>query len=129
MSLRQRVSAAVLGVKGSFLRQDQNAQNKNENPVARLRLLLVRYIFQTTSGILITRGPDCFLPYPPHAQPLHNPHACYCSSTLSQPPFFEVSAPVQRACSGAHQEGGYHVPHHLQRPLQPGHSRAAISTL
>ena len=43
MSLRQRVSAAVLGVKGSFLRQDSNAQNKNENPVARLRLLLVRY--------------------------------------------------------------------------------------
>ena len=41
MSLRQRVSAAVLGVKGSFLRQDPNAQNKNENPVARLRLLLV----------------------------------------------------------------------------------------
>ena len=44
MSLRQRVSAAVLGVKGSFLRQDQNAQNKSENPVARLRLLLVGYI-------------------------------------------------------------------------------------
>ena len=43
MSLRQRVSAAVLGVKGSFLRQDQNAQNKSENPVARLRLLLVSY--------------------------------------------------------------------------------------
>lgn len=41
MSLRQRVSAAVLGVKGSFLRLDQSAQNKNENPVARLRLLLV----------------------------------------------------------------------------------------
>lgn len=41
MSLRHRVSAAVLGVKGSFLRQDKNAQNKNENPVARLRLLLI----------------------------------------------------------------------------------------
>jgi hypothetical protein len=95
MSLRQRVSAAVLGVKGSFLRQDQNAQNKNENPVARLRLLLVRYICHITVGILVTRGPDRFLPHAPHAQPLHNPHACYRSSTLSQSPFFKVSAYVQ----------------------------------
>jgi hypothetical protein len=67
MSLRQRVSAAVLGVKGSFLRQDQNAQNKNENPVARLRLLLVSYSCLTTVGIMLTRAPDRLLPYAPHA--------------------------------------------------------------
>ena len=54
MSLRQRVSAAILGVKGSFLRQDRNAQNKNENPVARLRLLLVcRRFSPLISGVLI----------------------------------------------------------------------------
>jgi len=68
MSLRQRVSAAVLGVKGSFLRQDQNAQNKNENPVARLRLLLVCYhLSLPTFGILMTRAPDRFLPHAPYA--------------------------------------------------------------
>jgi hypothetical protein len=67
MSLRQRVSAAVLGVKGSFLRQDPNAQNKNENPVARLRLLLVCVLFLRLSGILMIRALDRFLPHTPYA--------------------------------------------------------------
>ena len=83
MSLRQRVSAAVLGVKGSFLRQDQNAQNKNENPVARLRLLLVCFhLSLPTAGVLMSRALDRFLPYAPYAQPLHNTHARYGPSTL-----------------------------------------------
>jgi len=68
MSLRQRVSAAVLGVKGSFLRQDQNAQNKDENPVARLRLLLVScHLPPPTIGFLTIRAPDRFLPHPSYA--------------------------------------------------------------
>ena len=68
MSLRQRVSAAVLGVKGSFLRQDSNAQNKNENPVARLRLLLVCCPPSLpTTGILMIRAPDRLLPHAPYA--------------------------------------------------------------
>ena len=83
MSLRQRVSAAVLGVKGSFLRQDQNAQNKNENPVARLRLLLVCFhLSLPTAGVLMSRALDRFLSYAPYAQPLHNTHARYGPSTL-----------------------------------------------
>ncbi|KAI0032617.1 hydroxymethylglutaryl-coenzyme A reductase-domain-containing protein [Vararia minispora EC-137] len=38
LSFRQRVSATILGVKGSFLRDDAG---KEENPVARLKLLLI----------------------------------------------------------------------------------------
>lgn len=41
VSLRQRVSATLLGVKGSFLRQSPSGQTKDESPVARLKLLLV----------------------------------------------------------------------------------------
>lgn len=68
MSLRQRVSAAVLGVKGSFLRQDPGAQNKDENPVARLRLLLVLFPLPPPAiGILMIRTLDRFLPHAPYA--------------------------------------------------------------
>ena len=47
LNFRQRTSAAVLGVKGSFLRQTQGTDGKvkdtkEESPVARLKLLLVR---------------------------------------------------------------------------------------
>jgi hydroxymethylglutaryl-CoA reductase (NADPH) len=44
LSLRQRTSAALLGVKGSLLRsqsQSKEKVGKEENPVARLKLLLV----------------------------------------------------------------------------------------
>jgi len=42
LSLRQRTSAALLGVKGSLLRsQSKEKLGKEENPVARLKLLLV----------------------------------------------------------------------------------------
>ncbi|KAH9968240.1 hydroxymethylglutaryl-coenzyme A reductase-domain-containing protein [Russula dissimulans] len=42
LSLRQRTSAALLGVKGSFLRsQSKEKDGKEENPVARLKLLLI----------------------------------------------------------------------------------------
>lgn len=43
LSLRQRTSAALLGVKGSLLRSQSNKEKvgKEENPVARLKLLLV----------------------------------------------------------------------------------------
>jgi hydroxymethylglutaryl-CoA reductase (NADPH) len=42
LSLRQRTSAALLGVKGSLLRsQSKEKGGKEENPVARLKLLLV----------------------------------------------------------------------------------------
>src|SRR5579863_8455858 len=44
LSLRQRTSAALLGVKGSLLRsQSKEKVGKEENPVARLKLLLVRF--------------------------------------------------------------------------------------
>jgi len=43
LNLRQRTSATLLGVKGSFLRsQSKEKDGKEENPVARLKLLLVR---------------------------------------------------------------------------------------
>jgi hypothetical protein len=43
LSFRQRTSAALLGVKGSLLRsQSKEKAGKEENPVARLKLLLVR---------------------------------------------------------------------------------------
>ena len=43
LSLRQRTSAALLGVKGSLLKsQSKEKDGKEENPVARLKLLLVR---------------------------------------------------------------------------------------
>lgn len=45
--LRHRFSAALLGVKGSFLRQSSNGQTKDENPVARLKLLLVSLLLLT----------------------------------------------------------------------------------
>ena len=42
LNLRQRTSAALLGVKGSLLRsQSKEKGGKEENPVARLKLLLV----------------------------------------------------------------------------------------
>jgi hydroxymethylglutaryl-CoA reductase (NADPH) len=43
LSFRQRTSAALLGVKGSLLRSQSNKEKvgKEENPVARLKLLLV----------------------------------------------------------------------------------------
>jgi hydroxymethylglutaryl-CoA reductase (NADPH) len=41
MSLRHRVSATILGVKGSILRQNSDQEAKPENPVTRLKLLLV----------------------------------------------------------------------------------------
>jgi len=42
LSLRQRTSAALLGVKGSLLRsQSKEKVGKEENPVARLKLLLI----------------------------------------------------------------------------------------
>ncbi|KAI0264687.1 hydroxymethylglutaryl-coenzyme A reductase-domain-containing protein [Gloeopeniophorella convolvens] len=42
LSLRQRTSAAILGVKGSLLKsQSKEKENKEENPVARLKLLLI----------------------------------------------------------------------------------------
>lgn len=128
MSLRQRVSAAILGVKGSFLRQDRNAQNKNENPVARLRLLLVcRHSSPPISGVLMIRTLDRFLPYAPYAQPLHDTHARYGPSTLSQPPLFQVSAPVQRARSRTSQEGRYHLSNNIKRSVQSGYTRPEIS--
>jgi hydroxymethylglutaryl-CoA reductase (NADPH) len=41
LSLRQRTSAALLGVKGSLLRsQSKEKVGREENPVARLKLLL-----------------------------------------------------------------------------------------
>lgn len=43
LSLRQRTSAALLGVKGSLIKsQSKEKGRKEENPVARLKLLLVR---------------------------------------------------------------------------------------
>jgi len=44
LSLRQRTSAALLGVKGSLLKSQSKEEKdgKEENPVARLKLLLVR---------------------------------------------------------------------------------------
>jgi hydroxymethylglutaryl-CoA reductase (NADPH) len=51
LTLRQRTSAALLGVKGSLLKsQSKEKDGKEENPVARLKLLLV-------SGSLVTRLP------------------------------------------------------------------------
>jgi hypothetical protein len=42
LTLRQRTSAALLGVKGSLLKsQTKEKDGKEENPVARLKLLLV----------------------------------------------------------------------------------------
>ncbi|KAI0322966.1 hydroxymethylglutaryl-coenzyme A reductase-domain-containing protein [Amylostereum chailletii] len=42
LPLRQRVSSTLLGVKGSFLRNETKAKDgKEENPVARLKLLLI----------------------------------------------------------------------------------------
>jgi hypothetical protein len=44
LSLQQRTSAALLGVKGSLLRsQSKEKVGKEENPVARLKLLLVQF--------------------------------------------------------------------------------------
>jgi hydroxymethylglutaryl-CoA reductase (NADPH) len=43
LTLRQRTSATLLGVKGSLLKsQAKEKDGKEENPVARLKLLLVR---------------------------------------------------------------------------------------
>ena len=41
-NLRERVSASVIGVKGSLLKEDNPRMQEVENPMARLKLLLVR---------------------------------------------------------------------------------------
>jgi len=41
VTLRHRISATVLGVKGSILRQDGVRESKDDNPVTRLKLLLI----------------------------------------------------------------------------------------
>lgn len=119
MSLGQRVSAAVLGVKGSFLRQDQNAQNKNENPVARLRLLLVRYICQKKNCRDSGDARSRFLP--------SSRSTCSTSAQPSRLPLPSNATTITLlrglcTCSASLFRGrcGHHIPHHFQRPLHPG---------
>lgn len=55
LSLRQRTSATLLGVKGSLLRsQSKEKVGKEENPVARLKLLLVGTSLASRSSIEMT---------------------------------------------------------------------------
>ena len=55
LNLRQRTSAALLGVKGSLLRsQSKEKVGKEENPVARLKLLLVGTSLPSRESIEMT---------------------------------------------------------------------------
>lgn len=75
-NLRERVSASVIGVKGSLLK-DGPRMEEVENPMARLKLLLVRA--SPIGGCADIHSPylfpDRLFPYSAHPQLLHDPDA------------------------------------------------------
>jgi len=70
LGFRQRFSAHVLSVKGSFLRQthDKDKDNKEEGPFARLKLILVRAWTFCLIDLNLIHYPyiDCFVFDPSH---------------------------------------------------------------
>ena len=75
LSLRQRTSAALLGVKGSLLRsQSKEKVGKEENPVARLKLLLVRPLLPLLQSTEMTSYIDCLIPLAPLVEPVCHIH-------------------------------------------------------
>lgn len=85
----ERLSAAVLGVKGSLLPDAQGgkAYVADENPMTRLKLLLVRSLFQDDCrlrGLMVFLGCTArVLPDNAHPQLLHDSHS---SDDASSPP-------------------------------------------
>jgi hypothetical protein len=82
-SLRKRISSVLLGVKGSMLpgnnvggyAKSKDREYKPENPVARLKLLLVSGFCNYHSLVIDSGYQDCFFPHSTHPQPLHTTHA------------------------------------------------------
>jgi hydroxymethylglutaryl-CoA reductase (NADPH) len=98
LSLRQRTSAALLGVKGSLLRsQSKEKVGKEENPVARLKLLLiVSFLSLHLLNLCATFTPGAAVP---HLQQVQS--ARYAKDAL--PGFRTVditSLPVEQSLSG-----------------------------
>lgn len=86
-SFGERWSSALLGVKGSSLTRNYEFE---ENPMARLKLLLVRRLridcnhLLTTCACCVPYRSDCIIPYTAHSQFLHNAHTCDSTRTASQ---------------------------------------------
>lgn len=85
-NLPQRVSNSVIGVKGSFLKDSGKLREVEENPMARLKLLLVRLLACVAVRELTSAVIDRFVPHPPHPQLLYYAHACHNERTSSEAP-------------------------------------------
>ena len=90
-NLPQRVSNSVIGVKGSFLKDSKKVQEVEENPMARLKLLLVRSVVLVYLLGLKRSLVDCFIPYPPHPQLHDDPNSR--SNQRSPPEIFYAQRP------------------------------------
>ena len=92
-NLRKRISSMLLGVKGSMLpgnnlgvygKAKEREYYKPENPVARLKLLLVSAGSETAHHFrhLTQNKTDRFVPHSTHPKPVHTAHA---TTTQSHP--------------------------------------------
>jgi hydroxymethylglutaryl-CoA reductase (NADPH) len=115
LSFRQRTSAALLGVKGSLLKsQSKEKDGKEENPVARLKLLLVRAF----PLILVPSSPirvDRLIPLSPFIESLCPIHS-WCGS--GPPPAGSKLSTRQGRCTWLPHRG-HHQPFHSALPLSP----------
>ena len=79
LGFRQRFSAHVLGVKGSFLRQthSKDKDSKEEGPFARLKLVLVCAWASCLINFNLTHRPyiDYFVLDPSHPKSVHYSHS------------------------------------------------------
>ena len=102
-NLGERMSAAVIGVKGSHLKEGTKMQEVEENPMARLKLLLVRVPVQRGFRVAHLLFLDCFVPHTPSPQLHHPPHTHFeCPSSPSPSPC-RGACPL--ACCRHHQPG------------------------
>ncbi|KAI0064909.1 hypothetical protein BV25DRAFT_1799483 [Artomyces pyxidatus] len=109
LNFRQRTSAAILGVKGSLLRTQQGVEKKDgkdENPVARLKLLLiVSFLSLHLLNLITTLTPDTALARHQMDQAsLYSPAEVSRKVDITSPAIADVLASLAALESGSSKE-------------------------